>query len=382
MADQKTHKILIVEDNQENIDLLVYFLRPQGYKLIAVNDGVEALKKVEEEAPDLILLDIMMPKMDGFQVCERLKKNRSTMFIPIIMLTALKELKDKIRSLEVGADDFITKPFENIELLARVKSLLRLKDYHDQLELKNQELEQKNESLLRVENFKEELTNLIVHDMKNPLFVIQGNLQMMTMGLEKAQADFLKKYTQRIERSSQQLLRMVLNLIDISRIEDGTIELKRDLTNFNKIVEDVVARLALYPENAAKNIEINLDQEISSLLLDHSIMERVVENLVSFAYNNLPDDGLITITTLKQSDDEIFFSVHDTGIKLPEKFQHKIFEKYSQMEIKNNGYRVSRALGMAFCKLAVEAHQGSMQLEANNPVGNKFLISLKGLSTN
>jgi two-component system sensor histidine kinase/response regulator len=382
MADQKTHKILIVEDNQENIDLLVYFLRPQGYKLIAVNDGVEALKKVEEEAPDLILLDIMLPKMDGFQVCERLKKNRSTMFIPIIMLTALKELKDKIRSLEVGADDFITKPFENIELLARVKSLLRLKDYHDQLELKNQELEQKNESLLRVENFKEELTNLIVHDMKNPLFVIQGNLQMMTMGLEKAQADFLKKYTQRIERSSQQLLRMVLNLIDISRIEDGTIELKRDLTNFNKIVEDVVARLALYPENAAKNIEINLDQEISSLLLDHSIMERVVENLVSFAYNNLPDDGLITITTLKQSDDEIFFSIHDTGIKLPEKFQHKIFEKYSQMEIKNNGYRVSRALGMAFCKLAVEAHQGSMQLEANNPVGNKFLISLKGLSTN
>ncbi len=382
MADQKTHKILIVEDNQENIDLLVYFLRPQGYKLIAVNDGVEALKKVEEEAPDLILLDIMLPKMDGFQVCERLKKNRSTISIPLIMRTALKQLKDKIRSLEVGADDFITKPFENIELLARVKSLLRLKDYHDQLELKNQELEQKNESLLRVENFKEELTNLIVHDMKNPLFVIQGNLQMMTMGLEKAQADFLKKYTQRIERSSQQLLRMVLNLIDISRIEDGTIELKRDLTNFNKIVEDVVARLALYPENAAKNIEINLDQEISSLLLDHSIMERVVENLVSFAYNNLPDDGLITITTLKQSDDEIFFSIHDTGIKLPEKFQHKIFEKYSQMEIKNNGYRVSRALGMAFCKLAVEAHQGSMQLEANNPVGNKFLISLKGLSTN
>lgn len=375
-------RILVVEDEPGIANFVRQGLTEAGYAVDLAWDGREGLDYALAADYDVLVLDIMLPKMDGFQVCERLKKNRSTMFIPIIMLTALKELKDKIRSLEVGADDFITKPFENIELLARVKSLLRLKDYHDQLELKNQELEQKNESLLRVENFKEELTNLIVHDMKNPLFVIQGNLQMMTMGLEKAQADFLKKYTQRIERSSQQLLRMVLNLIDISRIEDGTIELKRDLTNFNKIVEDVVARLALYPENAAKNIEINLDQEISSLLLDHSIMERVVENLVSFAYNNLPDDGLITITTLKQSDDEIFFSIHDTGIKLPEKFQHKIFEKYSQMEIKNNGYRVSRALGMAFCKLAVEAHQGSMQLEANNPVGNKFLISLKGLSTN
>ena len=128
MTTDKKHKILIVEDNQENMDLLVYFLRPQGYDIISVYDGLSALDKVEEERPDIILLDIMLPKMDGYEVCGRLKKDPTTKFIPIIMLTALKELKDKVKALEVGADDFLSKPFENVELLARVKSLLRLKD--------------------------------------------------------------------------------------------------------------------------------------------------------------------------------------------------------------------------------------------------------------
>ncbi|MFC2088873.1 phosphate acyltransferase [Calditrichota bacterium] len=185
MSTNKKHKILIVEDNQENIDLLYYFLSPQGYEITAVNDGLEAIKAVESDKPDIILLDIMMPKLDGYQVCERLKKNNVTKTIPIIMITALKELKDKIRSLEAGADDFITKPFENVELLARVKSLLRLKEYHDEIEKKNLQLEKKNESLLRMDRFREDLINLIVHDMKNPLFVIQGNLQMMAMGMDK-----------------------------------------------------------------------------------------------------------------------------------------------------------------------------------------------------
>ena len=169
MAAEKKQKILIVEDNQENIDLLVYFLRPQGYELVTAKDGLSALEKVDEGHPDIILLDIMLPKMDGYEVCERLKTRADTKFIPIIMLTALKELQDKVKALEVGADDFLSKPFENVELLARVKSLLRLKEYHDELQHKNKELAHKNASLLRMDKFKEDLINLIVHDMKNPL---------------------------------------------------------------------------------------------------------------------------------------------------------------------------------------------------------------------
>jgi K+-sensing histidine kinase KdpD len=376
MTSSKKHKILIVEDNQENMDLLVYFLRPQGYEIVSVQDGLSALHKVEEGHPDIILLDIMLPKMDGYEVCGRLKKDPKTKFIPIIMLTALKELKDKVKALEVGADDFLSKPFENIELLARVKSLLRLKDYHDELQSKNLELAEKNDSLMGMDRFKEDLTNLIIHDMKNPLFVIQGNLQMMSMSMENVPPEILKKYTQRIERSSQQLLRMVVNLLDISRIEDGTINLKNDHANINEIVEEIIKRIKDYPENQNKEISVDLDSDLPDLIIDKSVMERVFENLINFSITNLVDEGNVTITTVAADDQKIQLVTHDSGTQIPKNYHDKIFEKFSQTEIKNSGYRVDRALGLTFCKMAVEAHKGSMWLDLENKVGNKFIIEL------
>ncbi len=376
MTSSKKHKILIVEDSQENMDLLVYFLHPQGYEIISVYDGLSALQKVEEEHPDIILLDIMLPKMDGYEVCGRLKKDPETKFIPIIMLTALKELKDKVRALEVGADDFLTKPFENIELLARVKSLLRLKEYHDELQSKNLELAEKNESLMRMDRFKEDLTNLIIHDMKNPLFVIQGNLQMMSMSMENVPPEILKKYAQRIERSSQQLLRMVVNLLDISRIEEGTIDLKNDHANINEIIDKIIERIKDYPENKNKEILVDLDSNLPELTIDRSVMGRVFENLINFSITNLVDEGKVTITTAAVDDQRIQFVTHDNGTQIPKNYHDKIFEKFSQTEIKDSGYRVDRALGLTFCKMAVEAHKGSMWLDLENKVGNKFIIEL------
>jgi len=376
MAAGKKYKILIVEDNQENIDLLYYFLSPQGYELTAVMDGQEAIKAVESEKPDLILLDIMLPKLDGFAVCERLKKNSETKSIPIIMLTALKDLKDKIKSLEVGADDFISKPFENVELLARVKSLLRLKEYHDEIEKKNAELEKKNQSLMQMDDFKEDLINLIVHDMKNPLFVIQGNLQMMSMGIDKNALDYLKKYISRIERSSQQLLRMVVNLLDISRIQDGSIELKKEQVDFPKIINDVTKSIKDLPENENKTINIDIGENVSYIASDKSIMERVIDNLISFAVHNVEDTGTISVQLERVNDASIRLMVIDNGTQIPKKFHDKIFEKFSQAEIKKSGYKVGRGLGLTFCKLAIEAHNGSMNLDLENPVGNKFIIEI------
>jgi len=373
--EQRTAKILIVDDNKENLNLVAYFLKPQNYHIITAMDGLEAMQKVESEKPDIILLDIMLPKMDGFQVCERIKKNPSTKFIPIIMITALKELKDKIHSLEVGADDFISKPFENVELLARVKSLLRLKEYHDELMNKNKELEEKNRQLVRLNQFKEDLSHLIVHDMKNPLFVIQGNLQMMSMGMDEATSAMLKKYVDRIERSSQNLLRMVMNLIDISKIEDGTMELSLEAGNLNDLAEKCQKKIYDYPENSAKTIEMKLDGELPTTHLDVSVMERVLDNLISFAVANVANDGHVKIETGVQGE-EIFFAIHDFGIQIPLKYGEDMFEKFRQVEIKNEGYRIGRGLGLTFCKLAVEAHGGKLWVDTENKTGNRFVLTL------
>jgi len=375
MASEDRHpKILIVDDNKENIDLIAYFLKPQNYQIFTAVDGVEALSQVEQVQPDIILLDIMLPKMDGFQVCERIKKNLETRFIPVIMITALKELKDKIRSLEVGADDFISKPFENVELLTRVKSLLRIKAYHDELELKNIELEEKNKALTQMDQFKEELNHLIVHDMKNPLFVIQGNLQMMEMGLGDSASDVVKKYLGRIDRSTQNLLRMVLNLIDIFKIEGGSMELNKELLSVNDLLQTGYERILDYPENEKKQIKLSMAEKIPFIKLDSSVMERVFDNLLGFAVSNVAPDGLIEAKTYV-TEQEIGFILHDHGTQIPIKYSDTMFDKFSQVEIKNEGFRLGRGMTLTFSKLAVEAHGGKLEVDSENKLGNRFLMS-------
>jgi K+-sensing histidine kinase KdpD len=227
-----------------------------------------------------------------------------------------------------------------------------------------------------MDKFKEDLTNLIIHDMKNPLFVIQGNLQMMSMSMENVPPEILKKYTQRIERSSQQLLRMVVNLLDISRIEEGTIKLKQDHANINEIIEEIIERIKDYPENQSKEIHVDLDSGLPELVIDKSVIERVFENLINFSITNLVDEGKVTISTAAVDNQKIQFATHDSGTQIPKNYHNKIFEKFSQTEIKDSGSRVDRALGLTFCKMAVEAHEGSMWLDLKNKIGNKFIIEL------
>ncbi|MGH7490878.1 MAG: diguanylate cyclase [bacterium] len=146
-SEFRKSKILVVDDVAVNVQLLTTYLTSVGYNVIAARDGQEALEKAGSCNPDLVLLDVMMPKFNGFEVCERIKSNELTRIIPVIMVTALNEIEDKIKATEAGADDFISKPFNKLELLTRVKSLLRIKELHDQLNIKIKELEIAQEQL-------------------------------------------------------------------------------------------------------------------------------------------------------------------------------------------------------------------------------------------
>ncbi len=143
----RKNKILVVDDVAVNVQLLTTYLTSVGYNVIAARDGQEALEKVVACNPDLVLLDVMMPKFNGFEVCERIKADETTRIVPVIMVTALNEIEDKIKATEAGADDFVSKPFNKLELLTRVKSLLRIKELHDQLNAKVKELEEAHERL-------------------------------------------------------------------------------------------------------------------------------------------------------------------------------------------------------------------------------------------
>ena len=144
---ERSPRILVVDDEPKNIRILQILLEAKGYIVIAATHGQEALDQVKEASPDLILLDIMMPRMNGYEVCERIRADEETQFIPIVMVTALTEAKDRIKAIEVGADDFISKPFDSLEVIARARSLLRVKQYHDALKQANQELAEHNARL-------------------------------------------------------------------------------------------------------------------------------------------------------------------------------------------------------------------------------------------
>jgi K+-sensing histidine kinase KdpD len=172
---------------------------------------------------------------------------------------------------------------------------------------------------------------------------------------------------------------MVVNLLDISRFEEGNLVLKKDIVNFNSVIEEIVQRVREYPENKAKEIAVEIDDSIPEMTFDRSIIERVVENMINFATNNTSEGGRVDIQTRYLDDGQLQFAIHDNGTQIPKKFHDKIFEKFSQAEIKNAGYRVERALGLTFCKMAIDAHHGKMWMDLDNPVGNRFVIQIPSL---
>ena len=376
MGNENPASVLIVEDNRESIDLLMYFLKPAGYELQTAEDGVEALKYVKHHPPDIILLDAMLPRLNGYQVCRHLKSDPKTEHIPIIMITALKELKDKLKALEVGADDFLTKPFDSIELMARVKSLLRLKKYHDDLIKQNQQLIQQQKMLERENQLKKELTNLIIHDMKNPLFVIQGNLQMMSMVRENGEEYDEGKYTRRIERSSRGLHRMILNLLDISRLEQESIELQYERLDLHQIIRETLNYTQDNSKYNNKKCELHLARILPHVQVDKLLFERVLDNLFAFLFMNAPDFSEITLRTSINDTGIVEISASHSGKYIPPEFQEKLFSKLDQPALREAGLKLSRGLSLIFCKLALQAHRGDITIDSSYRGGTRFIITI------
>ena len=374
--DPKKKKILIIEDTRDSLDLMMYFLKPIGFNIDTAADGVEGLEHVYQSPPDLILLDVMLPRVNGFQVCERLKKDSKTFHIPIIMITALKDIKDKIRALEAGADDFITKPFESVELIARVKSLLRIKTYHDELVLRNQELEEQRQSLLEEEQLKEDLAEVIAHDMRNSLNIISSNVQLIKLIKDSGQAADDSKYTRRIELSSHLLLRMILTLLDISRLEKGQMELYPEAVNLPFMLTVPLKRYRELPDHSDKLITFNIPASTPSVYIDSTLFERAIYNLFDYVFRNAPDQGNVVIDTLPPDNAYLTLRVSHNGTAIHEGYREKLFEKLAQTELRDLNIRRGRGLGLCLSRLALRAPGGDISIDDGFAEGTRFLLRL------
>lgn len=360
--------VLIVDDAPENIMVLDEILRAD-YKVKAANSGERALKVIASEpAPDIVLLDVVMPGLNGFEVCRQLKQDPRTQFIPVVMVTSLSGLDDRVQALEVGADDFLTKPVEPSEVRARVRSLLRLKKLHDQLQ-------SSYEQLKHLESMRENLTHMIVHDMRTPLTGIINGMIMVRMLLDIEEGTDADECQTIGEVSAQTLLEMINGLLDITKMEAGEMKLDKQPVEPASVIAAVEQSMRPLAQGGSLSLENATPAGLSVVPADAELLRRILVNLAGNALKFTPPGGTVEIGA-DELEMETRFWVRDTGPGIPPEYHSKIFEKFGQVESFTAKKKLSTGLGLTFCKMAVEAHGGRVWLESELEKGSTFFFSL------
>ena len=367
---------MVVDDDQRNVRLMESILKSNGYRVVKAYDGDEALHLVNTEPPDLILLDVMMPKVSGLELCRTLRDCYATRLLPVIMITALNSLEDKVRALEIGADDFLSKPINKTELLAKVRSILRVKALQDEIERQKILLEDTNSRLLSMQRFKESMTQMVVHDLKNPLAGIMGNIQLMQMQRSGTGRDRLQELLARTLESGRQMTRMILNILEIGKLEEQKMPLKIEPVSIHEIVSDNLAETTSLVARDGIRVHNNIDQNLPSFEADRGLLDRIVANLLNNAFKHTPGGGHVRVEAAIE-DGRIVLSISDTGEGIPTDLQPRIFEKFVGGEAENDGRMLrDSGLGLTFCRLAVERHGGRIWLQSRPGEGTTVFVTL------
>ena len=374
MRDAAT--ILVVDDDQRNVRLVESILHGHGYTVLTAPDGEEALKVVESTRPDLLLLDVMMPKMSGFELCRLLRARPETQLLPIVMVTALNAIEDKVQGLELGADDFLTKPINRQELIAKVRSILRVRVLQEEVERQRTALEKANRELLTIQRFKESMSQMVVHDLKNPLAGIMGNIQLIQMQSTQLPPARLGELLQRSLDSARQMARMIQNILEVAKLEEQKMPLRREPLRIDALVREQTAELMSLSARDGVRLESRVEEGMPILEADRNLVGRILGNLLSNAFKHTPAGGRITVEARTEGGD-IVFSVADTGEGIPEDLLPYIFDKFVAGD--SDGHRRSTydsGLGLTFCRLAVECHGGRIGVKSRPGEGTTVTVTL------
>lgn len=357
-------KILIVDDDAVNRELLCAYLDGAGHQLFEADSGEGALALVEAMAPDLVLLDVMMPGMGGLETTRRLKQQAREQFLPVVLVTALGDPSARLDGLRAGADEFLTKPVDRHELTLRVGNLLALR--HKELALLKQNVE-----LLELQRFREEMSAMIVHDLKNPLSVIMSNIEYVldsTVDDEQERREAL----QDSRAASRRVSRLLANLLDVARLEGGRLELHRTRTPASALIEPLVRQRGHMAK--ARDIELSTSvEQTAQLWADVDLIGRVLENVLDNAFRHTPPGGRIDVAAAA-GPSAVQLRIGNSGAPIPVEERSRIFEKFAQRT--GAAGRMNLGLGLYFCRLATEAHSGRIWIEQTPALPTVFNVEL------
>ncbi len=372
MKTTSTMKVLVVDDVEKNLEIVGNILGEKGLAVSLANSGKQAIKIAKRMLPDLILLDINMPEMDGYQTCEILKNDEQTAHIPIIFLSALSEKGNIVKGLELGGVDYISKPFNKAELLARVNTHLELKNAKDQLKQKNEALQKSELNLKEAIATKDKFFNIIAHDLKSPFSSILGFSELLINNIDKYDKDKTKRFVANINQSSKSTFKLLENLLEWARSQQDKIPFN---PQENKLY-DLAYETAMLVSDSAHKKGISIDLDVSkeiSLEADSEMLKTIIRNLVSNAIKYTPENGKITISG-KQTENKTIIKIMDTGTGMTEKNKNALFKVgETQSKPGTKGER-GTGFGLLLCKEFVEKHDGKIEVESELDKGSVFTV--------
>jgi len=365
-------KILIVDDDIDTVELLTKRLHAEGYSTSEAYDGEEALRQTEEYQPDMILLDIMMPKIDGYEVCRRLKGPEATRHIPIIMLTAKGKIPDKVKGLSIGADDYIAKPFDYRELSQRVKHWVAVKMEVEQRLSEIKQLEQKLIKSERLAAIGQTVASL-AHYVKNILFGLKGGVYLVNEALKEDETDSLKDGWDLVESNMGRISGLVLDLLEYSRERKPEYE-----KCFPNEIADDVCKLS---QESAKEYSIEIikdfDPSMGEAVMDPKGIHRCLLNLISNAIDaciydsNEEKKWVVQVRTILEDDSTVKFEVSDNGCGMDEETKKKLFTSFfTTKEGRGTG------LGLLNTQKIVQEHGGIITVNSQPGQGSTFTIRM------
>lgn len=365
----KTSATVLVVDDEQNINsLIIEILAQNGYETLSALDGNSALAILHNQTVDLVMLDIKLPDIGGYDVCKKMKKNPDLAAIPVIFLSALNELNDKVRAFSSGGVDYISKPFQPEEIIARVQTHLAHRKAEQDLARQNAELRELNRE-------KQEFISIAAHDLVNPLSVIKGLADLLAENADKLSPEDSRSYLRTIAANSTRMHRLVKNLLDANAIESGTLSTTIAEVSVAGVVAQAVDNHRRQSDE--KNVSIKINIEATDLVIksDESLLIQILDNLISNALKFSPAGGIVEVTARKQQS-SIFCTIADSGPGISEDAKEKLFGKFNRLSPQITEEEGSTGLGLYIVRKLVRYLRGSVQCESEPGRGSKFIIEL------
>ena len=368
--------VLVADDVHANVELLFDQLHTLGYRTIAAYDGPSALAACFEHGPDLCILDVSMPAGDlgvdtratGFEVCRRIKRDPRTSRIPVIFVTAMNDTTDRVRGIEAGGDDFLTKPHNRLVLGARVRSLLKLKAATDALENSYRKLRE-------LEKVRDDLMKMIVHDLKSPLTSVLATLELLGDGSFGRLSDEQRRAVGDAEGKSEDLLALIDDILEVARIEEAAVTLSPEPIAPAALISELVHEWRHRFQQEHTSVTVRVDDETPVFHADKGLVKRVFSNLIQNAVTHSSDSVQLVITARKTGD-AVLFTFADNGPGIPPEYHEVIFRKFGQVATGSAPRVRSSGLGLTFCKLVVDLHGGLIWVRSREGEGSAFHVQL------